>query len=331
MQLTRWHKVTVLNIKQWFKQRFDLWLNRHIPPSAKVELTRNNLFILPTWFGGAYLVTCLTLFLLGTNYQNNLILFLSFLLSSIFVSCLLASHKHMAGLALKSASPEPQFVGQYIAFPLKLEAKAALDSLLFSFSGEPALDAVIKGQQVLVYQKALRRGYCNPGRLTISSVFPLGLFRVWTHVDLAWQGLVYPKPIDCDVVLGSDGSDRQTDLGRSRSQAGFDEFAGLKSYQLGESLKSVAWKQLAQGRGWHSKAFEQAQGSAVWLSLNAQTGRDLETKISQLTAQVITLDQQNALYGLRLGGHTIAPAQGPQQRLTCLAALATYGLPTAML
>lgn len=332
MPLIHWLKVILLTIRKWFKQRFDKWLKKNIPPNGKITLTRNNLFILPTWFGAAYLVTCFTLFLLGTNYQNNLILFLSFLLSSIFVSCLLASHKNMSGLTLYAANPEPQFAEQYIAFPLKIEHRPEQGQFIFAFQQDgDGLDALIKDQQVLIYRQALRRGYFNPGRLTISSVFPLGLFRVWTHVDLNWQGLVYPKPIESAVVLDSDGADKQADLGRSRTQAGFDEFAGLKTYQIGESLKSVAWKQLAQGRGWHSKAFEQAQGSAVWLNLNAQTGRDLETKLGQLTAQVLTLDEQNALYGLRLGTHEIAPAQGAQQRLTCLAALATYGLNKAVM
>lgn len=316
-----------MQINQWISTRFDKWLKQHVPPSSRVVLTRKNLFILPTWFGVIFLVTCFTLFLLGTNYQNNLILFLSFLLSSVFVSCLLLSHKNMSGLALEAAEPEPQFAEQVMAFPVKIKHSSEQGQFYFNLQKQShVLDAVIKGQQVVVYAKPLQRGYFKPGRLTVYSLFPLGLFRVWSHVDLGWQGLVYPKPIEAKVVLDSDAGDQQADLGRSRSKPGFDEFAGLKTYQVGESLKSVAWKQLAQGRGWHSKAFEQAQGAPVWLTLNEQSGRDLETKLSQITSQVLQLDEQNALYGLRLAGQEIAPAQGPSHKLQCLAALATYGL-----
>lgn len=327
MRLILWSKGESLQTHQWFSSRFERWLQRHVPARSPIVLNRKNLFILPTWFGVTYLVTCFTLFLLGTNYQNNLILFLSFLLSSVFVSCLLLSHKNMSGLTLEAAEPEPQFAEQVMAFPVKIQHSAEQGQFYFSLQKQPhVLDPVIKGQQVVVYAKACHRGYFKPGRLTVYSLFPLGLFRVWSHVDLGWQGLVYPKPIETNVVLDSDAGDQQGDLGRSRAKAGFDEFAGLKTYQVGESLKSVAWKQLAQGRGWHSKAFEQAQGAPVWLTLNEQTGRDLETKLSQLTSQVLQLDEQNALYGLRLSGQDITPAQGPSHKLACLTALATYGL-----
>ncbi|MFO6423213.1 DUF58 domain-containing protein [Motilimonas sp. KMU-193] len=318
-----------MQVHQWVSSRFDKWLKKNVPSSSRIVLSRKNLFILPTWFGVIYLVTCFTLFLLGTNYQNNLILFLSFLLSSVFVSCLLLSHKNMSGLVLDAADPEPQFSEQVMAFPVKISHRSEQGQFYFSFQKQVhVLDAVIKSQQVVVYAQTSQRGYFEPGRLTVYSLFPLGLFRVWSHVDLGWQGLVYPKPIDAKLLLDSDAGDQQADLGRSRTKPGFDEFAGLKTYQVGESLKSVAWKQLAQGRGWHSKAFEQAQGAPVWLTLNEQTGRDLETKLGQLTSQVLQLDEQNALYGLRLAGQEIVPAQGPSHKLQCLAALATFGLST---
>ncbi len=233
----------------------------------------------------------------------------------------------MSGLILEAANPEPQFAEQVMAFPLKIYHSQEQGQFHFSWQKQDqVLDPVIKGQQIIIYAQTKHRGYFEPGRLTVYSLFPMGLFRVWSHVDLGWQGMVYPKPIEAKVILDSDAGGEQADLGRSRTRPGFDEFAGLKTYQVGESLKSVAWKQLAQGRGWHSKAFEQAQGAPVWLTLNEQTGRDTETKLGQLTYQVIQLDEQNALYGLRLAGVEIPPAQGPSHKLACLAALATYGV-----
>lgn len=301
------------------------WLARHIPAQSSVRLTRRNTFILPTGFGAVFLATSVTLFFLGTNYQNNLILFLSFLLASITVSALLITHKNMAGLTLTASPAHPQFAGELVAFPFKISGNGEHHEIEYKFQ-QPSCDvaSVIHAEQGLVYASTSQRGWFRPGRLTVSSVYPLGLFRVWSHVDLDWSALIYPAAIVSDLPLQPHlGDDLE---GHNGTESGFDEFVGLRTWQQGESLKSVAWKQLAQGRGWHAKAFEQPKGSPVWLDLSACRGH-MEMKLGQLCHQVVTLTEQQGQFGLRLGQTELAPASGLPHQQACLQALALYGLP----
>ncbi|RJG49948.1 DUF58 domain-containing protein [Motilimonas pumila] len=302
------------------------WLARHIPSQSKVRLSRRNTFILPTSFGVMFLATSVTLFFLGTNYQNNLILFLAFLLASILVSALLVTHKNMSGLTLSASPAHPQFAGELVAFPFKISGQGQHYEIEYQFQQHSCdVSSVIQAEQGLVYATASSRGWFQPGRLTVSSIYPLGLFRVWSHVDLDWSALIYPAAIKNGIALQPlPGKQEQGFCG---TEAGFDEFAGLRSWQQGESLKSVAWKQLAQGRGWHAKAFEQAKGSPVWLDLTACQGH-LEVKLGQLCYQVLTLTEQQGLFGLRLGSLEIPPGSGLSHQQACLEALALYGATT---
>ena len=97
---------------------------------------------------------------------------------------------------------------------------------------------------------------------------------------------------------------------------------------LGESLKQVAWKQWAQGRGMLTKEFQQPQGDPVWLRLRPDAKR-LETHLSQLSWQVNKLTQFEQYFGLHLQNPMgddvlIAPAIGNHHRIACQKAIALY-------
>jgi uncharacterized protein (DUF58 family) len=97
---------------------------------------------------------------------------------------------------------------------------------------------------------------------------------------------------------------------------------------LGESLKQVAWKQWAQGRGMLSKEFEQPQGEPIWLTLKPDAKR-LETQLGQLSWQINRLTQLEQYFGLHLHmpmGEDIilTPTLGNQHRIACQKALALY-------
>ena len=83
------------------------WLDKRIPPASQHSLTMNNIFILPTGFGWAFIIMSLCLFLLGTNYQNNLMVLLSYILLSIMLLTLFYTHQNFARLAVKSMPLAP--------------------------------------------------------------------------------------------------------------------------------------------------------------------------------------------------------------------------------
>jgi len=321
--------------KALINQRFDRWLVKRIPVVDSITLNRGNTFIFPSRFGLIFLATCVILFLIGTNYQNNLILFLVYFLLSFMITCLLLSHQNLSGLRLTASQTEDQFANEHCAFILRLSLSknaktncAQQTSFTFKQASStfPATMAepLSEQQNISLFAKSTKRGWFKPGRVTVQSYYPFGLFRVWSHIDFGFSCLLYPSPIENgldNVVLNGD----ETEAGKQAAKVGFDTFSTLKPFQEGESLKSIAWKQVAQGKGVFTKQFEEERGGDVFLSLSAFNGVSTEARLSMLAYQVLTYEQQGISYALDLGARVIEVGCGAQHQQACLRALALYG------
>jgi hypothetical protein len=96
--------------------RFFHWLDKRVPLASSVFLTRKNIYTFPTLTGGSFLGLSLVLWLLGTTYQNNLILALSYLLISLIIVAIFHSYANLAGLQIKVLGAKPAFVGESVYF-----------------------------------------------------------------------------------------------------------------------------------------------------------------------------------------------------------------------
>ena len=308
-------------MRRWLHQ----WLSRRIPAGPRQRLSHRSIFILPSGFGLMWLLLTLLLFLFGTNYQNNLVIGLSLLLASVFVSAILHSYRNLAGLCIHALPPTEVYAGDTVAIPLKVSADSQLYQVQLGYpAGQMMTASQISSQpQIIVLPVTTStRGWLTPGRLLIESRFPLGLCRVWSWVDLDNRILVYPALRQSPLQLQGHSDDGVHSL---HHQPGIDEFSGLKSWHPGESLKQVAWKQYAQGRGMLSKEFADPQGQPVWLQLApALNAIQLEQALQQLCWQVDILARQQRIWGLKLAHQVITPSAGEPHRRSCLAALALY-------
>lgn len=316
------------------------WLARRLPPSTQITLSHRSIFILPSGFGLIWLALVLLLYIFGTNYQNNLVIGLSILLLSLFNTGILYSYNNLAGLHLRAVTPSEVYAGETITFPVLLSANHICYNINLSYPQH--LSVIIKQVgadevQALVPFEHGERGVINPGRVKVESYYPLGLCRAWSNIDLDSQHLVYATPKESQVQLAATNNQPQEMPPEFAGKhiAGIDEFKGLKPYVLGESLKQVAWKQWAQGRGLLTKEFQQPQGEPVWLRLIPEPKR-LESQLSQLSWQVNRLSQLEQYFGLML--HTLegediilAPAIGNSHRVACQKALALYPRADALL
>ncbi|ABS08192.1 MULTISPECIES: DUF58 domain-containing protein [Shewanella] len=309
------------------------WLARRLPPSPEITLSHRSIFILPSGFGLVWLGLVLLLYLFGTNYQNNLVIGLSILLLSLFNTCILYSYKNLAGLHLRAMTPPEVYAGETLTFPVLISTHHSGHNIQLNYPHNRTYTVQNIGtdeQQALVPFEYHQRGQVSPGRLKIESFYPLGLCRAWSHVDLAISHLVFAQPIEAPLLLEADHTQSEQDplLLAGKHVSGIDEFKGLKPHVLGESLKQVAWKQWAQGRGMLSKEFQQPQGDPVWLRLRPDAKR-LETQLSQLSWQINKLTQLEQYFGLHLQTPMgedilIAPSIGHNHRIACHKALALY-------
>ena len=172
---------------------------------------------------------------------------------------------------------------------------------------------------------APKRGHYNPGRLKVESVYPLGLLRVWTKIDLNINCLVYPRPIfGSHEHLNTSGRGE----GALQHDEGSEDFVGLKHYQPGDSLKRIAWKQYAREQGLYAKHYADYQDERIWLDWDALPGLDRESRLSVLTGKLRKIAVTNQHYGLRLPAIEIAPDSGETHKLRLLTELALFESPS---
>ncbi|MCQ3829424.1 DUF58 domain-containing protein [Microbulbifer elongatus] len=308
-------------------RRWLRWLDRRLPAAASVTLNHRKLFVLPTAAGMGFLLLIFLLWLLGTNYENNLVLALAFLLVGLVVILPVHTFANLSGLKLRLLEVNPAFAGDFGTAKIVLErtGKRTHERVRLSWPPEEGvLVDITAGEPVDVRLDLplVRRGRVRAPRIRVESRFPLGLFKCWSWVDLDVEFLVYPQP-KAPGPLPWGASVGEGEQEKSFSVSG-DDFAGLKNYQAGDSLRHVAWKQFAGGRDLYSKEYASGSDARLWLDWDLLAGRDPETRLSNLCAWVLEAERTQVAYGLRLPGQVLAPALGSAHRHKVLSALALF-------
>ena len=303
-------------------QRLEGRLSRS---ESQIQLSLRNLYILPTGFGGLWLLATSVLYLLGINTSSNGPLLLAFLCTGLFLLSLFLTQFNLQGLRLETDSPSPSFAGTGVAYPLRLWSCSARHSVRLQFQGQPLLwqPALAAGcNRVEPQWDPEKRGLQRPGRLKLYSKAPIGLFVCWTYWDPPEPQLIYPSPIP-GPVLERWISRRDAPQKNSAQQhdRGCDDFLELSPHRREEGLQRVAWKQVARGRGWLAKRFETDAEYQLELALDPQI--PMEQGLSHLCARILELQHQQQGFALRLHGrHSVAYGQGKAHTQAALRALA---------
>ncbi|WP_185976579.1 DUF58 domain-containing protein [Catenovulum sediminis] len=298
---------------------FERWLNQRIPASYRHSLNHKNLFILPSKAGGAYLFCIMAVYLLATNYQNNLILLFAYWLIAILIIAMIASFLNLSGLKIQKQNCNPAFCGESIALEIRVDSPKAAYQLIFHDTEQSSIDMVPRGSSLHhLHFLAAKRGLFQLPRIKLMSTAPFGLFKVWTHIDFATEALVYAKPIACPQYLAGTGKYLQAG-DEKNTQA--DEFQGIESYRQGDARSRIVWKKMVPGKSWMVKNFESGQQTEIWYSIHHLSGA-LEERLGQLTWLVLQAHQQGYRFGIQLFSHDISPDDGVQHKLNCLTKIA---------
>ena len=317
-------------LQNTYKHRINSWLSRRIPAADHHKLTRRNIFILPTRFGIAFIVFILTLFLMATNYQNNIIMLFSYVMASAFLTAMMTSFYNLSGLIIKAERKSSGHADTPIHFTITADSDQRRYDLNFNFDGQENVKIPLCKLRELGKNPiripfiSQHRGRHSPGRLKVSSEYCFGLFITWTHLDFNFSATVYPKVKVIKGSLPALAADSDSSEVSTRYDKGNDDFYELKSYQQGEPLSRIAWKQLAKGQGRFSKHFQQNQGRLSWLRLQDMPAMDTEIKLQLLCFLIIEHSKVGQSFGLDLGQKKIPPAQGIQHMSECLTALADH-------
>jgi len=343
----------------YFRRRLSAWLDKRVPASQEHHLNLNSIFILPSGFGWSFIILSLCLFLLGTNYQNNLMLLLSYLCLSIMLLTLFYTHQNFARLALKALPPNSFHCNQNGEVQLQViphlnaqmkccngvlsikwlnvvrntdtqfdyihggsKTSAQQQSYNFSLNKDPSSQK----QTLNIPLRISSRGRFALGRMTIACDFPLGLYRCWTHLDFDQEVMVYAKPQEGPITIDKLASHNEsTSVSQINAPDSNEDFYGLNDYEIGQPLNRVSWKHVAKNGSWVSKSFSSQQSESIVLSMPSSV--NVEAAVSALTHATILWASEGRVFGIQYRGLNIAPDQGTNHMHECLSALACFNLP----
>jgi len=311
---------------------YPVWLrfidHRHPPSEGRQRIRHQRLYIFPTWYGLAYLITILTLLVGSLNYQLSLGFFFAFLMIGVAHAVMLRSYANLLGLEFSTNSSQAVFAGEDAHFPitlhnLKPQLRAGIE--INTDNGEDAFVSQVLGLDHQIVSLAIpswRRGRLKLPRLRIDSTQPLGLFRCWTYLNLQQETLIYPAPEKDapplpDHLHGQDG--------KEFSLIGNDDFYGLRPFQRGDTRHDIAWKHSAHGENLLIRQYQSPLGKSLWLNWDEMHELQTEQRLSRLTAWIIAAQDEQRPYGLKLGHTEFPPALGSEHQSACLQALALFG------
>jgi uncharacterized protein (DUF58 family) len=279
-------------------------------------------------------VLILLLWLLGTNYENNLILGIAFLLLSLVIVSIHHTYGHLSGLHISVIKTHAGFTGDNGVIDLSIkrinnrhyesiELSSAVDGVV-RFSLLDAAHINLSLRVPLTY-----RGWCTPERVKISTRFPLGLIVAWSYLYIDSTILSYPQPIASSVLPTQLIVDESDEIIQRQLNSGSEEFSGIREYVAGDSLRDIDWRAMARGQGLATRTYEDHVSENYWLDWLQFEGLSAEARLSRLCFCVLELSQHqqtSIAYGLRLPNQVVEPSSGETHKLKLLEALALFKL-----
>src|SRR3954470_24423187 len=163
-----------------------------------VVLRHSRIYILPTRRGLATMLTMLLMLLTSLNYALSLGLAVTFVLIGLSSGALLHTLRHLAGMEVKPLAAGDTFAGNKLAFSLALVPGFATRlAVTLSARGATRIMADVpagEARTIALEIPAPTRGRVPLGRVTLSSTYPLGLWKAWAYVHFPLSGIAFPAP-----------------------------------------------------------------------------------------------------------------------------------------
>ncbi len=303
-------------------------------PSDTLSLTQNRIYVLPSGRGLFIIVVALVLLLIAVNYQLALAYLVAFLLGGLMQVALHATHRNLAGLVVRPGRSPMAREGEPLVFSLMLVSpdrrREGVRAIRRALPGERGLAGRVSlaldlaaGQtaHLEILWPAGPRGVVPLGRITLESRAPYGLIRAWSYVHFDWVGLVHPQAEAQAPPLPHGGRD-ETLPGRLNQVAHDPD--ELREYVPGDSLKRVAWKQVAKSGDWYTRTGASAAQSEILIDWQTLGLSDSEACLRRMAAWIERARNENIAYALSMPNGQLKLADGAAQARDALVLLASY-------
>lgn len=310
-------------VKAVFWRRLDRWLLQRqteqstAPHHHCTQFNHSNLLVFPSRYGFWFILLLILLYLLGTNYQNNLVLLLAYLLLSIFLLSIWLAWKNISGLRVTLITDQSTYAGSPLKLQLDCNRPQPVIGLDFCYQQQRATFTGSIGECQLSLPAPKRGRYPLP-RIQLISYYPFGLIRCWSYLPSRGHYWVYPAPRQ---QRGHHGLHHAEHTGQQQALQLPDQ---LKPYQSGDSIRHLYWKRLAiQPHAPVVKVVEQqATPDPRWLVVPDRTGPALEQVVSEICYQLLELEKAGMHYGLQTPTSRIDVGSGALHLQQCLQRLA---------
>lgn len=285
------------------------------------------------WFLFGPVLGCM--WMAAVNYENNLVYAVLYLIAALSFISVFHTWRNIASLEVDHVRVKRAFAAEEIEVDIHLRNRGRRPSYNLIFQrverGRKIAMRSRKGNLVKAGDTSVIAAFLPPAKrgryqfdaLIVRSAYPLGLFWATLRVPVGSVYYVYPEPrgnAELPEMLASGTEGPPTSSG--------DDFAGVRAYSPGESLRHVDWKAFARGRPLMVKQFSGGQGRELWLEARLLSGLTLEDRLSQMTLWAIEAEEGDVAYGLSIGDVHYQPALGTEHQRRVLEALATEGRPS---
>ena len=319
----------------WWQRRWQHWLDARHPPGDQHTLSQRSIYILPTragWFLG---LTLLILLVASINFQLNLGYLVTFWLLAAAVASVGVAHRNLHELQIQLGALSPVFAGQALDIPIQLKnsKKRARYALAIRFLEQKdnksfVLNDVTTSQNTALSFTPRTRGWQPLPKVLLQSLYPLGVFRLWSYWQPHSRILAYPQPETPCPPLPSAHNPAAPPTSAAAPQSGQGQHDSVRPYQRGDRLRDIVWKKSAQTLASGSgdlvvRSYHPPSGHLLSLDPEATGLHEREAQLSRLTAWVLQAHEKNHRWELRLpSGTHIATDSGPLHMQRCLQALA---------
>lgn len=261
---------------------------------------------------------------MGLIYANNYVLLFNFILFCLFLGSMFYTHFNLSGLKLDSVQFPFLYVRENGTLVLHFTSSNAQghyfirphfksEMIKINNPSETYPISAKKSTSINLSIQGLKRGQESIQTIYIETLFPFNFFRCFTFFKIDQQCLIYPERSDLRLH-------EEVELVEENKVDGDDFF--IREYQIGDSLKRIDWKKLAQTNRWYTRQFQSANPNPMMLILDKTP---LEETLKSICFAVHMLHQQNIKYGLKLGQKVlITPDNSPRHLNDCLRELARY-------
>ncbi len=312
------------DLRAAWEQRLNRWVEKRGRARPPMTLAYRQIFILPTRFGWLLGLLMFGMLLGSLNFNNNLGLLTTFIVAGLAQNSMLLAYRNLRGLQIVRTLASPVFAGDRATLRISLlsqeaRARPALEFFLDQARAETDLSPAGRSE-VELRIPTRQRGWQKITRIGLQTTHPTGLFRAWAWFWPERALLVWPRP-----------ASHAPPLPRGQGEAGGphirrepegENFYSLRAWRQGDPLHRIAWKASQRHQLLLSREFRAEEADHLELRLERAPGRDLEERISVLTAWVLQAEREGCQWTLTTGADSIGPDHGEAFAHRCLNRLA---------